>query len=102
MKTSKTLPAAFLLAVSTLAAPAALAGEPQTVRAAFSFNPAASAAEIYADLERTARRACEFNGTRSLNMAEHEKACVKEMVANGVAKLGRQDVAAAHATSARG
>jgi UrcA family protein len=102
MKTFKALPAAFLLAVSALAAPAALAGEPQTVRAAFSFNPAASAAEIYSDLERTARQACEFNGRRPLTTIRHEKACVKEMVADGVAKLDRQDVAATHATSSRG
>jgi D-aminopeptidase len=101
MKMFKALPAAFALAVSALAAPAALA-EPQTLRAAFTFNPQAPAAEIYAGLERIARRACEFSGKRTLKMTQHEAACANEMIADGVAKLGRQDVAATHAANARG
>jgi hypothetical protein len=99
MKTSKALSAAFLMASAILAAPAALAEQPRNVQAAFAFNPNDPAAEIYADLVRTARKACEFHGVRMLKLMEHEKACVKAMLNDGVAKLGRPDVAAIHGGS---
>jgi hypothetical protein len=97
MKTRTTLTAALVLATAALAAPAALADGPrQSIQARFAFNPSESAIEIYSDLTRVARRACEVNGTRSLNMLKHEQACVREMVQDGVTKLGRADVAAVH------
>ena len=80
-----------------LAAPAALADGPrEEVKTRFAFNPKDPAVEIYSDLTRTARRACDLPGTRSLNMVRVEQACIKEMVEDGVAKLGRADVAAVH------
>lgn len=97
MKTLNTLTAAFILGIAGLAAPAALADSPrETIEARFAFNPNDPAAEIYSDLTRIARRACELSGTRSLNMVRLEQACVREMVEDGVAKLGRADVAAVH------
>lgn len=97
MKTPNGLTAAFILASATLAAPAAFAEGPQReISARFAFNPDEPAAEIYQDLNRTARRACELSGTRSLKVAKHERACVAEMVQDGVSKLGRADVAAVH------
>jgi hypothetical protein len=96
MKTPKSLTAAFVLASAVLAAPAAFAGPWETVEARFAFNPNAPAAEIYDGLTRLAHRACDLSGARSLRMIKHEHACVKEMVEDGVAKLGRADVAAVH------
>jgi len=97
MKTPNAITAAFILASAVLAAPAAFADGPrQTIEARFAFNPAEPAAQIYSDLTRTARRACELSGTRSLHMVKHEQACMKEMVQDGVAKLDRPDVAAVH------
>ena len=96
MKTH-TLTAALILATAVLAAPAALADGPrETINARFAFNPSEPAAEIYSDLTRVARRACELNGTRSPSIVKHEQACMKEMVEDGVSKLGRPDVAAVH------
>jgi hypothetical protein len=97
MKTPQAITAAFILASAVLAAPAAFADGPrQTIQARFAFNPDEPAAQIYSDLTRTARRACELSGTRSLNAVKHEHACVEEMVQDGVAKLGRADVASVH------
>lgn len=97
MKTTKGLAAAFIFASAVIAAPAAFAdSQKESVNARFAFNPGEPAAEIYSDLVRTARRACEVHGTRSLNMVKHEQACTKEMVQDGVSKLGRADVAAVH------
>ena len=97
MKTLNTLTAAFILATAVVAAPAALADSPrEPIQARFAFNPSDPAVEIYSDLTRTARRACELSGTRSLNMVRLEQACIREMVQDGVAKLGRADVAAVH------
>jgi hypothetical protein len=97
MKTPNTLTAAFILATAVLAAPAALGDSPrEPIQARFAFNPNDPAAEIYSDLMRTARRACELHGTRSLNMIRVEQSCISQMVEDGVAKLGRADVAAVH------
>jgi hypothetical protein len=97
MKTPKGLTAALILASAVIAAPAAFAdGQKESIRARFAFNPSEPAAEIYSDLTRTAKRACELPGTRSLHMVKHEQACMKEMIEDGVSKLGRADVAALH------
>ena len=98
MKTPNGVTAAFILASAVLAAPAAFAEGPwdTTVQARFAFDPNEPAVEIYSDLTRTARRACELNGTRTLNVTKHEQACMKEMIQDGVTKLGRSDVAAVH------
>ena len=97
MKTPKGLTAALIVASAVLAAPAALAEHPQKeINARFAFDPGDPAAKIYHELNRTARRACELTGTRSLNVVKHEQACTAEMVQDGVTKLGRADVAAVH------
>jgi UrcA family protein len=97
MDTPNGVTAAFILASAVLAAPAAFADGPrETIEARFAFDPNDQAAQIYQDLNRTAKRACELNGTRSLNIVKHEQACIREMVQDGVTKLGRADVAAVH------
>lgn len=99
MKTlhSKTLPIALIaMAASFAAAPAAFADNRREVRVAFAYNTADTAEHIYADLERTARNACDLHGARSLQIRKAERACVKEMVDEGVGKLQRSDIAALH------
>jgi UrcA family protein len=97
MKTPNGLTAALIVASAVFAAPAAFAEHPQKeVKARFAYDPADQAVKIYDDLNRTARRACELTGTRSLNVVKHERACTAEMVQDGVNKLGRSDVAAVH------
>jgi UrcA family protein len=97
MKTPAGFAAALIVASAVFAAPAAFADQPQKeVNARFAFDPSDPAAKIYDDLNRTARRACELTGTRSLSVVKHEQACMAEMVQDGVNKLGRSDVAAVH------
>ncbi len=84
MKTSNGLTAAFA------------DGPRETIQARFAFEPNEPADAIYSDLVRTARRACELPGARSLKLTRHERACIGEMVDDGVAKLGRADVVAMH------
>ncbi|MDP3738628.1 MAG: hypothetical protein Q8R02_14630, partial [Hyphomonadaceae bacterium] len=89
------------------AAPAAFAERQSEVRVAFTYNTADTAERIYADLERTARDACDFKGSNSLQIRKLERACAKGMIDQGVTKLQRADVAALHnggftATGSRG
>ena len=78
-------------------APAALAESPhKSIDARFAFNPNDPAARIYADLTRTAERTCGLSGKRPLSLLRGERACIQEMVQDGVNKLGRADVAAVH------
>ena len=97
MKTPTGLTAAFILASAVIAAPAAFADSPrEPVEARFHYNPKAQATAVYKDLSRTARQACEASGTRSLATRKLEQSCVMEMIDDGIAKLGRADVAAVH------
>lgn len=94
---TKTLSLALIaMTASFAAAPAAFAQDKHEVRVAFSYNTSDTAQQIYADLERTAREACEFNGYKSLQMRKVEQACANGMIDQGVAKLQRADVAALH------
>jgi hypothetical protein len=95
MNTAKLLPVALLIAAGLFIAPGAFAQE-RTISARFAYNSADSAQEIYSSLKRTARRACQFAGVRSLNVQKYEWQCVKQMLDEGVAKIGRADIAALH------
>lgn len=99
MKTPKTVSVAVLLLVGIVAAPSVNAQEASDrseFKVAFTFNPDSSANEIYSSLQRVARDVCEFHGSKSLKLRKYEKDCAKEIVNNGVARLGRADVAALH------
>ena len=93
MKTPR-LAIALVAMAASFAAPAAFADPQREVRVSFAYKTADTAENILSDLERTARDACEFPGSRSLQMHRLELACVKEMVVEGVAKLNRADIAA--------
>jgi UrcA family protein len=93
MKTPR-LAIALVAMAASFAAPAAFADPQREVRVSFTYKTADTAENIFSDLQRTARDACEFAGSRSLQMHTFELACVKEMVADGVAKLNRPDIAA--------
>jgi len=99
MKTPNKLVAAVILASAVLAAPAFAETPKEKFETRFAFNPNDPANEIYSDLTRTARRACEVPGMLSLRMSKSEQACIKEMVQDGVTKIGRPDVAAVHNSS---
>lgn len=67
-----------------------------TVTAKFVYNPADSAAEIYADLRRTADRACESPGHRPLTRRKADKVCADGLMDEVLKRIPRQDVAALH------
>lgn len=97
MKTPYLLPVAMLMLAGPLAAQPAAAEPPlKTIEARYAYNPADSAQKIYSGLKRTAHYACRYEGVRPLAMLKHEAKCVKEMLDDGVAKMGRADVALIH------
>jgi hypothetical protein len=96
MKTPKFLPVALVVAAGLFSAPGASADNQKTIQARFAYNPADSAQEIYSGLKRTARDACQFRGARSLAVQKHEWKCLKQMLDEGVAKMGRADIAVIH------
>lgn len=92
-------PLALLMLSVPLSAPKANAepnGLRTTVTAKFAYNPADSAAEIYADLQRTADRACESPGHRPLTRRKADKDCAAGLMDQVLKLIPRQDVAALH------
>ena len=57
---------------------------------------------IYADLESTAKRACEASGTRSLHVRLQEQQCAAQLLEKAVKKISRTDVAAIHGRTLHG
>ena len=98
MKTPNTVSIAVLLLAGIFAAPSVNAQEAGRgeFQVAFTFNPDSSASEIYSSLQRLAHDVCEFHGSKSLKLRKYEKDCARQIVDNGVARLGRADVAALH------
>lgn len=101
MKTTTTpyaVPVALLAASLFFAAPAAQADAgTKTFEVRFAYNTANGAEEIYTDLQRTAYRACDRNGTKSpLRMQKLVKICAADVVDKGVQAIGRTDIAALH------
>jgi UrcA family protein len=97
MKTPYLLPVAMLILAGPLSAQPAAAEPPgETIQARYAYDPTDSAQRIYSGLKRTAEDACHFSGRRSLTLRKHELSCVKEMLDDGVAKMGRADVALIH------
>jgi UrcA family protein len=66
------------------------------VTAKFVYNPADSASEIYADLKRTADRACESPGQRPLTRRKADRDCAADLMVQVLKRIPRQDVAALH------
>jgi UrcA family protein len=91
------LAGALLVAAGLSSAPAAYAEQPQaTIQARFAYNPDDSAQDIYSGLKRTARHACQPKGKRPLAAHKDQRTCLKQMLDDGVAKIGRADIAALH------
>lgn len=67
-----------------------------TVKVAFAYDRTAPAREIYSDLNATAKAACRHDGARTIRIRMLEQRCVRQMVASGVAQLGRSDIAQLH------
>ena len=93
-------PLALLMMTVPLAAPKAFAdgakSELRTVEAKMSYNPAASAADIYADLAQEAHRACVTPGPRPISLRKYDAQCAADLLAKAVDHIGRTDLAAVH------
>lgn len=97
MKTPYTIPVALLIAAVYLAPASAHAKPPtEAFQVKFSYNAKAPAETIYADLQRTASRACNNLGATSVQMRHVNRACAKRVVDAGVKQLGRTDIAMLH------
>lgn len=100
MKTITTpyaIPVALLLASILLAAPAAQADSSiKTFEVRFEYDRTSGAEKIYTDLKRTAFKACNKIGARSLRMHQQTKVCAAGVVDKGVKAIGRTDIAALH------
>jgi hypothetical protein len=96
MTTPKILPVALLVAAGLFSAPAASADARMPIEVAFTYNPGDAAQDIYSDLQRTARHACQISGRRTLALRKSEWKCEKQLLDDGVAKMGRADIAVLH------
>lgn len=93
-------PLALLMLSATFAAPKANA-EPQTAARTFEvkfrYNPAETAAEIYADLKQTAEHACRAPGQRPVSLRRYDEQCTARLMDKVLQRIGRKDLAAVHA-----
>jgi UrcA family protein len=98
MNTLNTLPVALLMMAAVNVAPVAAHADVQgrTFQVRFTYDAKAPAEDIYTDLRRTARKACDNLGVRSLQMRHVNRACAKRVVDAGVKTLGRADIAMLH------
>lgn len=97
MKTPYAIPVALLMMAVCLAPSSAHAQPPsKTFEVRFVYNAKAPAAEIYSDLRQTAQKACDKLYLRSVMKRFANRACEREVVREGVALLGRADIAMLH------
>ncbi len=97
MKTPYMMPVALLVMAVFLGPASAHAETPgRTFQVKFTYNAKASAADIYSDLQLTARKACDKVYARSVIKRHVIRACAKEVVSKGVAMLDRPDIAMLH------
>lgn len=90
-------PVALLVMASALAVQPASAearrGE-RVVQATYAFNPEAPATEIHAGLKRVVERLCRSTGPRAVYLRMYDRTCMTTAMKDGIARIGRQDVAA--------
>lgn len=91
-------PLALLMMAAGFGAPTASADLKQrpTVSASYAYSRSATAEEIHAGLQRTAERMCRTPGPRPAYLRRLENACVASAMADGIARIGRKDVAEVH------
>lgn len=97
-------PVALLLMATGLAIPRASAdpaNQPNATSARFTYDRAAPAEQVYAQLQLTAERICREPGRRPLFLRKHERDCVASAVQDAIGRIGRVDIATLH-TRARG
>jgi hypothetical protein len=94
----KGLALAAIAGVSAIAlAPRSVAGpDVEHFTIAFTYDAETSALDNYLGFLRLAERACVTGGTRGLDVRKHEQACVEDLIARLVEKMGRTDLAAVH------
>lgn len=90
-------PVALLVMAGALAVQPASAearrGE-RLVQATYAYNPEAPATEIHAGLKRVVERLCRSTGPRAVYLRMHDKTCMASAMKDGIARIGRHDVAA--------
>jgi UrcA family protein len=92
-------PVALLLMAGGLAAPSASARPAASViavEARFAFDRTAPAEKIYADLSRVVDRMCRTPGPHALIVRKSDQSCVQGAMRDGLAKIGRADLAQLH------
>lgn len=104
MKTSNlnlyAAPVALLVMAGGLAnqtASAGAIGQHETFEARLAYNASDPAEHIYADLRRSAVKACTDTGPRRLSLHVAEQQCAEELVAAAVERISRPDLAVEHA-----
>lgn len=95
-------PVALLMMAGGLATQSASA-DPQhsarltdTVRGVFTYDRNAPAETIYASLRDRAERLCAFPAAQRPAMRKYEETCIASVVASGIRRIGRADLAALH------
>ncbi len=94
----KGLALAAVAGVSAIAlAPRSAAGpDVEQFTIAFTYDAEKPALDNYLGFVREAERACAAGGSRGLDIRKHEQACVEDLIARLVEKMGRTDLAAVH------
>lgn len=96
--TQKTFAKLALPALLLLGAAPAMAESPlQPLKVAFAYDPTAPASEIYADLERTAKRACNADRLGPISLVSAKRECVQNLLDAAVQRINRAEVAGIHA-----
>lgn len=95
-------PVALLIMAGGLATPTATAGPDatlQTVQTTFVYDRKAPAAQVYARLKHAAHQLCRTPGPRPIELRKEEDACIDSVMKDGVAQIGRADIAQLHGTA---
>jgi UrcA family protein len=96
MKTLFIVPSLLLAAAVALGAPAASAApssSAKTIEVTFAYNRGDDAQQIYADLHRTARKACRNAIGYSTRFNWQIRSCTSDLVKTGIAMIARQNIA---------
>ena len=96
------VPLALLVLAGGLA-PAASAAEKappglRIVQKTFAYNPNAPAEQIYAKLNRFAKRMCKNPSPTPLSFTKVDDACVAEAMQDGIRQINRTDLAQLYST----
>lgn len=92
----KTLIKSAILAAGIALSGAGLEAAAETLDVNFTYDPAASAEDIYRSARKTAREACDIKDSRATGVLLSERLCRIDLLGSFVEALGRADVAQEH------